>query len=804
MINVIVIQGESRHLCAMSKEAQILTECSHCHQPLLERIEGRDPSKVYCCYGCKVVDELMDSDASLIDHSAIDTGPWRYLDEASIRAKLCKFEDEQQARIAIHLPAIHCSSCIYLLENLAAIEKGILSVQVHFSKKEADIRFRKDLIQLSEIAAILDHIGYKPDFKTHLGESRKGRNKLLMQLGVAGFFFGNTMLLALPEYLDGSLQYDPELQSFFRYLMMAFSLPVVLFSAKDYFSTAWKSLRAGALSIDLPIALGIVVLFSRSAYEVIAQVGSGYFDSLTALVFFLLIGKWYQAKTYRNFSFDRDLRSFLPLAANRLLEDGAEKPVGIDELEEGDRIRIRQGEVLPADSIVLDQESRWDYSYLSGESLPVQKEAGAKIFAGARLLGKSTVLEVQSSVDHSYLSSLWSQEAFKEEASTKKSRTLSDRVSQYFTPAILIVALVSGLIWWQIDSAKAVLVFTSVLIVACPCALALAEPFTAGSMMRWFGRFGFFLKNNTVLQRLPELNQVVFDKTGTLTRTDSIEVQWHGDQLLFEDQWAVATIALNAQHPLAKVLLGYLQIEEADASQVLQFEEASGEGVGARVRASYYRLGKASFLGLSDEANTTAVYLEKDAKVLGYFSFYQQTRDALDQIAADLSDKYSLSLLSGDNAAEERRFRQILGSKVDLQFNCSPHQKLEYLKALQNKGQKVLMLGDGLNDAGALQQSEVGISLCEKDISFFPASDALLMADAFPKLHRFLALSRMYKPIVYRAFALSLLYNLVGLSVAVAGYLSPVFAAILMPISSVTVVVYSSIYTAWKARKVLA
>lgn len=804
MINVILYQASGRHFCAMPKKPEILTECSHCHQPLQDRVEGKSSDKVYCCYGCKVVDELMDEQSSFIDHSALNTTAYRYLDESKIRAKLCQFEDESQGRIAIHLPSIHCSSCIYLLENLAQIEEGIISVQVHFSKKEADIRFLKSKIQLSEIAAMLEHIGYKPDFKTQLGTHRKGRNRLLLQLGVAGFFFGNTMLLALPEYFDSSLQYDPELQRFFRYLMMGFSLPVVLYSARDYFSTAWKSLRAGALSIDLPIALGIVTLFVRSAYEVFSNTGSGYFDSLCALVFFLLIGKWYQAKTYRNFSFDRDLRSFLPLAANRLKEDGTEEPVSIDDLKAGDQIRIRQGEVLPADSILKFQGAKLDYSYLSGESLPVQKEEGAKIYAGARLLGKAAILEVQSSVDHSYLSSLWSEEAFCKEGQQKKSITLSDRISQYFTPAVLLIASITAAFWWTVDSAKAILIFTSILIVACPCALALAEPFAAGSMMRWFGRFGFFLKNSSVLQRLPELDHVVFDKTGTLTRTDSIEVQWHGDQLSFEDQWAVATIALNAQHPLAKVLLHHLKIEEADASQVLQFEEASGEGVGARVRASYFRLGKASFLGLSDEATTTAVYLEKDAQVLGYFSFYQQTRESLPEIANALRDGYQLSLLSGDNDAEKRRFQAIFGDEVQLEFNCSPHDKLDYLRDLQSQKAKVLMLGDGLNDAGALQQSEVGVSLCEKDISFFPASDALLMADSFPNLHRFLKLSRRYKPVVYRAFALSLAYNVIGISIAAAGYLSPVAAAILMPVSSVSVVLYSSLATAWMAKRELA
>ena len=744
----------------------------------------------------------MDSNQSIIDHRQLKLEPYFYLDEPTIRQKLCRFEDGHHSRIAIHLPAIHCSSCIYLLENLSELEEGIIQVQVHFSKKEADIHFDNSKISLSQIAAILDYIGYRPDFKTHLEGSRKSRNTLLLQLGVAGFFFGNTMLLALPEYLDQSLAYDAELQVFFRYLMMGFSMPVVIYSARDYFTTAFKSLRAGALSIDLPIGLGITVLFIRSAYEVLAHVGSGYFDSLTALVFFLLIGKWYQAKTYRNFSFDRDLRSFLPLAATKVLPDGSSKPVSIDDLEEGDKILVKAGEVLAADSRLLSEKAELDYSYLSGESLPVIKLKGEKVFAGARQVGTSARFEVTSSVDHSYLSSLWAQDAFAQEK--KQSRSFSDNVSQYFTPIILLLALGGALYWWSEGPSQAVLVFTSVLIVACPCALALAEPFASGSMMRWFGRYGFFLKSSSVLSDLVKVDHIVFDKTGTLTKNDAIQVKWHGDDLHFEDRWSIATIALNAQHPLAKVLLQHLDIAKADANAVLQFEEASGEGVGARVRASYFRLGKASFLNLTDTASTTSVYVEKDGKVLGYFSFYQDTRENLEEIANGLAGDYQMSVLSGDNDAEARRFDALFKSKAKMVFNCSPHQKLEYLKDLQEKGQKVLMLGDGLNDAGALQQSEVGISLCEKDISFFPASDALLMADAFPKMAQFIALSKRSQKVVYAAFAISFFYNIIGVLIALMGYLSPVMAAILMPISSVTVVLFTTLRSAYIARHELS
>ena len=490
MIKVIACQAYRKHFCLMPMENNTITECSHCHQPILEKVQG-EGDKLYCCYGCKVVDELMGETKVQLDLPEKSLRSYAYLDEEKIKDQLCHFREGNINAIRIHLPSIHCSSCIYLLENLSEVAKGINNVEVHFAKKEASIQFSEDQIKLSELASLLEFIGYKPDFISHLGTNKKTKNRLLIQLGIAGFFFGNTMLLALPEYLDGDLINDADLQRFFRYLMMAFSLPVIFYSARDYFITAYKSLRAGTLSIDLPIAMGITVLFIRSAYEVISETGSGYFDSLSGLVFFLLIGKWYQQKTYQNFSFDRDLRSFLPLAANVILEDGSEKAMAIDDLEEGHLLILRQGEVLSADGILRSDKAEIDYSYLSGESLPVQKLKGEKIFAGAKIAGKAIQVQVHSSVDHSYLSSLWAKDAFAD-APKKKSRAFSDRISQYFTPLILVIALIAALVWSQVDFSKAILVFTSVLIVACPCALALAEPFAAGSMMRWFGKYGFF------------------------------------------------------------------------------------------------------------------------------------------------------------------------------------------------------------------------------------------------------------------------------------------------------------------------
>ncbi len=785
-------------ICPMSEKSTL--ECKHCHQPITDMHWDDTQTHAYCCYGCKVVDELLSSNRQFFNANTLKIQPYLYLDEPKIQAGLLDFQEGNFARLTMHLPAIHCSSCIYLLESLTEVQEGIHEVQVSFAKKEAHISFNKEILKLSKLAALLQYIGYPPDFQTKA--QSKNNNTLLIQLGVAGFFFGNTMLLALPEYLDTSLGEDQQLQQFFRYLMLGFSLPVLLYSAKDYFISAYKALHAGILGIDLPIALGIATLFLRSVYEVLQGTGAGYFDSLCGLVFFLLLGKWYQQKTYQNFTFDRDFNSFIPLAANVLLKNGKEKAIPVGDLQKGDIILVRNGEVLPADAEVQGTLAILDYSYITGESLPIEKQKGQYAFAGARIKGNAVEMLVQQSVSHSYLSSLWNKNEAKHNTRNAQ-QTLTNKIARYFTPAILGIALIAALIWSTVSVEKAVTVFTAVLIVACPCALALAEPFAAGSMMRWFGQHGLYLKNSGVLNKLHEVNQLVFDKTGTLTEQNSMEARWHGTPLTRQQQKALYTLTLNSGHPLSKAIAQYFNAYEVKDAVVKAFQEVEGSGIYGDVNEVTYTLGNAAFVGLSNTLDESRVYAKKGNEVLGYFTVAQRKRDQLKPLLHQLKQRYTLALLSGDNASEKQQFSALLGEEAELHFNQAPHEKLQYIKQLQHNNKRVLMLGDGLNDAGALQQSDVGISLCEKNVNFFPASDALLLARSFDKLAVFLKLSHINKLIVHRAFALSLVYNLGGLSFALAGILSPLVCAILMPLSSISVVIYTTLASRHSAQKAL-
>ena len=739
-----------------------------------------------------MVYELLDENADFKDQiKEAQKVAYAYLDHPEIKDKLLEFKNDSIEKIRIHLPQIHCSSCIFLLENLSELNPGILQVTVAFSQRNAEILYQSDQISLAELAALLDHIGYKPDFTFFDKEQpKKQKHKILFQLGVAGFFFGNTMLLALPEYLHANISLNYGLIRFFHFLMMAFSIPVLTYSAKDYFINSYQSLRAGILSIDLPIVIGISALFIRSVYEILTQTGSGYFDSLNGLIFFLLLGKWYQQKTYENFAFDRDYRSFLPLATT-LINNSEESPIPIDQLQIDDHILIRAGEVIPSDGKLVSPATQIDYSYITGESIPVEKLENDALYAGGKIVGKPAELVVTSTSDKSYLSSLWAREDFKEEKSKEKSFT--DKISQYFTPSILSIALLGALVWSFIDSSKSILVFTAVLIVACPCALALAEPFTSGSTMRWFGRFGFFLKNTTVLNKLAAIDQVIFDKTGTLTQQSNVQLKWNGTILKPEDLNALYSGAKSAQHPLARSLQSSIPVDQIKEVYLKGFVEYPGEGIQFETQNSLYRIGKASFIGCENLYQGTAIYISKDGALLGSFSFYHQIRQQLPELISKLENQFELAVLSGDNESEKKRFTELFGDKAAMHFNQSPSDKLDFIRSQKQEKKKSLMVGDGLNDAGALQQSHVGISLCEENVHFFPASDALLKASSFNQLSKFLQLSKTNTKIVKRAFAISLIYNLLGLSFALSGILSPLICAILMPISSATVVIYTTL-----------
>lgn len=737
---------------------------------------------------------------------------FQFLDDPIVRDRLVEFADDRIARVTFHLPAIHCIACVWLLENLFRLKPGIGPSTVNFPRRECTVVFEPARLRLSEVAALLTALGYEPSL--HLGAVEERRmdpaaRRLWLRLGVAGFAFGNTMLISVSSYLGLNHAEYPGLKTFLGLVSLFLAVPVLTYSASDYWRTAWLALRQRVITLDLPIAAGLTALFGQSCFEVLARRGDGYFDSLTGLVFFLLCGRLFQHKTYDRLAFDRDFKSFFPLSVRRRLAD-IEETVPLERVAVGDRLVLRHGELIPADARLVAGQGLIDYSFVTGEAVPVERVPGEHLYAGGKQLGAAVEIETVKPVSQSYLTSLWSHEAFRKERQSPLD-TLTNRFSRRFTVNVVLVALVALLGWTAFgQSARGLQAFISVLIVACPCALALAAPFALGTAQRLLARRHIFLRDPQVIEALGRIRSIVFDKTGTLTTPDRNVASFYGGELAEEERAAVAALASHSTHPYAvRISAALAPVESGGGSgAVSDYREAPGAGIEGDVNGQRVCLGSADWLaarGITMPSGSAppgpATHLAIAGRYRGQFTFASVVRAATGPLLVRLGSEYELALLSGDSEAERDRFRGWFRDDAQLHFQQSPRDKLGFIRQLQQAGKRVMMVGDGLNDAGALKQSDVGVAVVENLAAFTPASDVILDAAQVHEVPALLNFSRATVQVVYASFAISILYNALGLSIAAWGKLSPLVCAILMPLSSVTVVTFACGLTRWMGRR---
>ncbi len=766
--------------------------------------------KPFCCQGCKTVYEIL-SESDLTCYYDLQSSPgaipkeiegkYDFLSQDKIIEKLVEFDDGKTQIATLYIPHIHCSSCIWILENLNKLNLAISLSQVNFGKKTVRVSYNTEAFSLKQLVLLLSSVGYEPyisldDYKT--GQENVNRS-LIYKLGVAGFAFGNVMFLSFPEYFEVNEFWLEQYKHVFRWIMFAFSLPVVFYAAQDYFISAFKAIKTKILNIDIPIALGVVVLFLRSTAEIVFDIGSGFFDSLTGLVFFLLLGKFFQQKTYSFLSFERDYKSYFPIAVTKIFIN-EEVPVQVYDIKKGDRLLIRNQELIPVDGILINGNARIDYSFVTGESETVKKSSGDKLFAGGKQTSGVIEMEAIKSVEQSYLTQLWSNDVFsknKEDGFT----TLTNAISKRFTIAVLSIAFLATSYWMFADSSKALNVFTAVLIIACPCAIALAAPFTFGNLLRIFGKKKFYLKNASVLEQLAHIDTVIFDKTGTITSNKKSDAKYEGVPLSIDEEVLLKNTLRGSNHPLSRGL--YDILKDNDIVALDYFEEHLGQGIEASHDSQNIKIGSAKFVGFNNDSTVlnTAVHISTNKGYKGKYTFYNSYRKGLSKLFNKLKKHFDLVILSGDNEGELENLKRLLPAKTKMLFNQKPDDKLEYIKYHQSEGAKVLMVGDGLNDAGALAQSNVGIAISENVNVFSPACDAILDATKFNQLYHYIKASKSAIKIIKWSFLLSFFYNVIGLYFAVTGQLAPVIAAILMPLSSISIVIFTTLATNWVGRK---
>ncbi len=785
--------------------------CFHCGQAIeKERISFDE--KVFCCTGCKSVYEILNLN-NLTDFYELNkrsgirpeenSTQFDYLDTPEIFEKVTHFSEGQTSLVNFKIPVIHCSSCIWLLESLHTLNKNINYSQVNFTRKTVQISFNHEKLKLSELAKFLTDLGYKPVINLETADQKEEKydKSLLLKLAVAGFAFGNGMFFSYPEYAEQLMgttdMWMDKYKHLFRFIMFALATPVVFYSASGYFQSAWYGLKNKVINIDVPIVLGIMMLYGRSIYEILTDYGPGYFDTLCGLLFFMLLGKIFQKRTYSALSYDRDYKSFYPIAVTKVDFDKSQQNILLSELKIGDRILVRNQEIIPVDAILISGEGNIDNSFITGESASISKKPGDKIFAGGKQIGSLLELEVIKTVNQSYLTQLWNKEAFKKHETGLD--TLTNNISKYFTLTILAITLVAGLYWGQHDFEKMFQVVAAILIIACPCALALSAPFTFGHVMRILGRNEFYVKDTLTIEKLSKINTLAFDKTGTITHNKEANIIYEGEEISEFDLKNLKSLVKNSNHPLSKSLYEFIEAED-EFLPVENFTEIAGKGYSAEVRNIKYIVGSAKLAGVQSVNLETAVYVSRNGNLLGKFILKNEYRKNLDQLFSKIKN-YRVHILSGDNASEENKLKSIIPHYQGIAFNQSPEDKLNYIKQLQDKGERVAMLGDGLNDAGALKQSNVGIAVADDTHSFTPSSDVIMAGKRLTNLDHYLRYAKDSMVIVKMTFAISFFYNIIGLSFAVTGNMSPLFAAIIMPISSISVVIFTSVATWWRSLK---
>lgn len=798
-------------------------KCYHCGDKCSGSIVAH--SHVFCCEGCKTVYELLNEN-NLTEFYTLNNKPgvslrenvakkrFDYLDDEQVKQQLIRFSDRKISTVTFYIPKIHCSSCIYLLENLYRLHKAVVRSQVHFTKREVHITFEHEHISLKQLVELLASIGYEPQIHLEDLHAKKKNSHLrqyYIKIGVAFFAFGNMMLLSFPEYLGLNSLTESPFRRFFGYLNFLLALPVMFYCASEFFTSAWAATKQRTLNMDVPIVLGIIAMFIRSSYEVFSHTGAGYFDTLGSLILLMLIGRLFQNKTYDALSFERDYESYFPVAVT-VTNNDKEQQIPLSKLRVHDRILVRNMELIPADAVLVSGTANIDYSFVTGEATPITKKKGDTIFAGGKQVGSAVELEVIKEVSHSYLTQLWNDAAF-DKSKQDNVTSLATRVSRWFTPLVIFIATMAMLFWWNKDISKALNAFTSVLIITCPCALALSSPFTLGNVLRLMGKTGIYLKNALTIEKLAQVNAVVFDKTGTLTNTKEARIDFikqessmPGTLDAYELQ-LVKSVVYHSSHPLSKKVNELLH--DIERFETTDFVEQEGRGIEGWVDEHHVKVGSKKYLfgenypGVSAESDfrhASKVYVSIDGNCKGFFLIKNEYRKGFGALMKELQKQLKVYVVSGDNDAEKNFLKQHI-PESNLVFHQQPGDKLNFIKHLQDSKENVMMVGDGLNDAGALKQANTGIAISDDINNFSPACDGIIDSAQFTNIGQVIEASKRSIQVIKMSFLISLLYNVIGIYLAVQGTMSPVIAAVLMPVSSVTIILFTTLSSSiWVTR----
>lgn len=765
----------------------MIKSCLHC---------GEDTKKIaedFCCVGCaaayKIINKLGFENYYKLREINLAAG--KIKPEVSEVPDISEFifeEKDGTNSISLMIQGMHCAACVWLIESILKKQKDVVAARINLSKKTLFLRFTGNKKTGNDLVKLIHDIGYKllPFDEEILNSSDKKYNdSILRALAVAGFGVGNVMLFSLSLWFSDAVEMGVNTRTLLHFFSSLIALPVIIFSARPFFSSAWKSIKQGYPNMDLAISIAIFLACVVSLLETFRSASHVYFDSAVMLIFFLLIGRYLDLKARKKAFAVATEFTMLAASFGRVEENSKIKILPSRQLLEGMILVVAAGEKIAADGIVIEGESEIDTSLITGESLPRNIAKHAEVFAGTLNLASPLKIRITKSPQNSLLSEII---RLSEEAEGKKNHyiRIADYLSKFYTPAVHLIALATFLFWLKNGWEIALMNATAVLIITCPCALALAVPIVQTIVISNFIKKGILVKSGEALEKLREIDVFVFDKTGSLTigapkLIKIISLKGEGEYLKL-----AASLAKNSRHPIAQAISASY---DGDLLE-LQVQENQGLGLSANFENKILRLGRKDFCEIKNDfesdKNLLSCFMKfgEDEMV---FLFSDEIKSDAKQVIEQLQfDGKKIILLSGDSENAVKNVAQELGIS-EFYFAQTPVSKVQFLEKLKAENKKFVMIGDGLNDAPALALAHVSISFSRASDIAQNIADIVIQGQKLMPIIDVISSSKKAISLMKQNLLIALVYNLVAVPYAIAGHVVPLIAAIAMSSSSLLV-----------------
>ncbi|OAJ94439.1 heavy metal translocating P-type ATPase [Vibrio bivalvicida] len=774
--------------------------CYHCGEDVPAntdfKVEILGDIREMCCPGCETVAQTI-VDSGLVSYYQYRTAPAEkadlvpeqlqaliHYDNDDVQSEFVR-NNKDSSEVTLSLEGVSCAACAWLIEKQVSSKSGVLSIRVNTTTNRALLAWDKSQARLSEILSLIHQLGYKAaPFEADKQEAayHEQMKQYLYRLGIAGLATMQVMMLAVALYLEVFGDLEPEFKNYFRWVSLIFATPVMLYSALPFYVNAWRSIRSRTLGMDVPVSIAMIFAYCASLVATVTEQGEVFFESISMFAFFLLVGRFLEMRARRKAAAaSGNLLKLIPAIANKL--DGDQVPVKT--LKVGDQIRVLPGEHIPADGKIISGRVYIDESMLTGESLPVVKQADDHVFAGTLNGEESFELEVTTSKADSMISNIV---RLQDEAQLSKPKIaeIADVVARYFVAVILIIAAGTWFFWHSSKPDDAFWIMLSVLVATCPCALSLATPTALTCATSRMGNLGILLRKSHVFETLCKVNHLIVDKTGTLTHGDIEinDVELYSALTKDKALAVAASLESHANHPIARAFKPYADVNIT----VTDVENVIGSGIKGIYQDTEVKIGSAQFvLGEGQRSKANTVFLSIDGQHVASFGCHDPIRvEAKEFIEKFQKSGVKVTLLTGDTKENADLVANQIGIE-DVVAGAKPQDKLSYLQQVDSDD-ITMMIGDGINDAPTLAGAHLSIAMGGGADVAKASADMVLLGDRLDRILEARMLALQARKIIRENLAWSLGYNLLILPLAVAGFVAPYFAVVGMSASSIIVV----------------